>query len=106
VVFFYYLNIIFYCESNFIRWHQFSWFLTKCIDPWVLEFVVSTKYLDPWVLEFMVSKIIGNNQWKNCILLDSYFHGLSELRNQNPTMNNDFTVSEYEVHVLWNQMNL
>jgi hypothetical protein len=54
----------------------------------------------------MVSKIIGNNQWKNCILLDSYFHGLSELRNQNPTMNNDFTVSEYEVHVLWNQMNL
>ena len=43
--------------------------------------VVSTKCIDPWVLEFMVSNTTGNNQWDNCILLDFYFHGLSEPRN-------------------------
>ena len=44
-------------------------------------FVVSTKCIDPWVLEFVVSNITantGNNQWENCISLDFNFHGLSE----------------------------
>jgi hypothetical protein len=45
-------------------------------------FVVSTKYIDPWDLEFMVSTITGNNQWENCILLDFYFRGLSGPQNQ------------------------
>jgi hypothetical protein len=30
-------------------------------------FVVSTKCIDPWVLEFVVSNITDNNQWENCI---------------------------------------
>jgi cellulose synthase/poly-beta-1,6-N-acetylglucosamine synthase-like glycosyltransferase len=45
----------------------------KCIDPWVLELVVSTKCIDPWVLEFVVSNITGNNQWEYCISLDLIF---------------------------------
>jgi len=30
-------------------------------------FVVSTKCIDPWVLEFLVSNITSKNQWENCI---------------------------------------
>ena len=44
--------------------------------------VVSTKCIDPWVLEFVVSNIKGNNQWENCISLDFYFRGLSGPRIQ------------------------
>jgi len=36
-------------------------------------FVVSTKCIDPWVLEFVVSNITGNNQWEYCISLDLIF---------------------------------
>jgi hypothetical protein len=35
--------------------------------------VVSTKCIDPWVLEFVVSNITGNNQWEYCISLDLIF---------------------------------
>ena len=43
--------------------------------------VVSTKCIEPWVLEFMVSNITCNNQWENCISLDFDFRGLCEPRN-------------------------
>jgi hypothetical protein len=47
-----------------------------------LIFVVSTKCIDPWVLEFVVSNITGNHQWENCITLDFNFRGfLCEPRN-------------------------
>jgi hypothetical protein len=29
----------------------------------------STKCIDPWVLEFMISNITSSNQWKICISL-------------------------------------
>jgi len=45
-------------------------------------FVVSTKCIAPWVLEFVVSNITGNNQWENCISLDFNFRFLSRPRNQ------------------------
>jgi hypothetical protein len=41
-------------------------------------FVVSTKCIDPWVLEFMISHITGNNQCGNYISLDFNLRGLSE----------------------------
>jgi len=44
-------------------------------------FVVSTKCIDPWVLEFVVSNTTGNNQCENCISLVFKFRGLSEPRN-------------------------
>jgi len=47
--------------------------------------VVSTKCIDPWVFEFVVSNTTGNNQWENCISLDFNFRGLSEPRNS-PTL--------------------
>ena len=37
------------------------------------NFVVSTKCIIPWVLEFVVSNTTGNNQWDNCISLDFNF---------------------------------
>jgi hypothetical protein len=43
--------------------------------------MVSTKCIDPWVLEFVVSNTTGNNQWENCISLDFEFCGLKEPRN-------------------------
>jgi hypothetical protein len=41
-------------------------------------FVLSTKCIDPWVLEFVVSNVTGNNHWENYILfffnfLNSWF---------------------------------
>ena len=63
-----------YCESTFIFWHQFSWFLQNA-----------------WVLEFIVSNITSNNQWKNYIFMVKVDHEISE--NQNSTINNDFIVS-------------
>jgi hypothetical protein len=45
-------------------------------------FVVSTKCIDPWVLSFVVSNITDNNEWGNCIPLDFYFRGLNGPRNQ------------------------
>jgi hypothetical protein len=45
-------------------------------------FVVFTKYIDPWDLEFMVSTITGNNQWENCISLEFNFRALIAPRNQ------------------------
>jgi hypothetical protein len=38
--------------------------------------MVSTKCIDPWVLDFVVSNITGNNQWENGISVDFYFCGL------------------------------
>jgi hypothetical protein len=52
-------------SDTFIRWHQFS------------LFVVFTKCLDPRVLEFVVSNITSNKQWENCISLDFYYRSLS-----------------------------
>jgi len=43
-------------------------------------FVVSTKCIGPWVLEFVVSNTTGNNQWEICISLDFNFRCLSESR--------------------------
>jgi len=40
-------------------------------------FVVFTKCIDPYVLEYVVS----NSQWEYCISLDFSFRGLSEPRN-------------------------
>jgi len=44
--------------------------------------VVSTKCIDPWVLEFVASHITGNNQWEISISLDFVFGDLSWPRNQ------------------------
>ena len=41
-----------------------------------------SRCIDPWVLEFVVSNVTGNNQWENCISLDFYFPGLNSTRNQ------------------------
>jgi len=40
--------------------------------------VISTKCIDTWVLEFMLLNITGNNQWENSISLDFNLRGLSE----------------------------
>jgi hypothetical protein len=45
-------------------------------------FVVFTKCIDPWVLGFVVSNTTGNNQWENCILLNFYLCGSSGQRDQ------------------------
>ena len=37
--------------------------------------VVSTKCIDPWVLEFVIWNTTGNNQWENCISLNFNFRG-------------------------------
>jgi len=44
-------------------------------------FVVSTKCIYPWVLEFVISNTTGNSQWVNCISLDFNFRSLSEPQN-------------------------
>ena len=44
-------------------------------------FVVSTKCIDPWVLEFVVSNITRHNKCENCISLDFKFRVLSEPQN-------------------------
>ena len=70
-----------HCESNFNPWHQLSWFLSKLIDPWILEFAVSNT--------------TGKNQLGNCISLYFYFRGLSEPRNPQklkPYIDNEFKV--------------
>ena len=36
------------------------------------------KCIDPWLLEFVVSNTKGNNQLKNCSSLDFNFRGLSQ----------------------------
>ena len=36
------------------------------------------KCIDPWVLEFVVSNTKGNNQLENSSSLDFNFHGLSQ----------------------------
>jgi len=41
-------------------------------------FLVSTKCIDPWVLKFVVSNTTDNSQWENCISMDFNFRGLSE----------------------------
>ena len=60
----------YYCESTFIRWHQFSWFLQNALFA-----------IDPCVLEFVVSHTTVNNQWENCNSFDFSFCGLSEPQN-------------------------
>jgi hypothetical protein len=40
-------------------------------------YVASTKCIDPWVLEFVISNTTGNSQSENCILLDFNFHSYS-----------------------------
>jgi hypothetical protein len=37
-------------------------------------FVVSTKCIDPWVLEFMVLNITGNNPWEWTIFFSRYWN--------------------------------
>ena len=44
-------------------------------------FVVSTKCIDLWVLEFVVLNITDNNQWENSMSLDFNSRGLSVPRN-------------------------
>jgi len=44
-------------------------------------FVASTKCIDPLVLEWVISNTTGYNQWEDYISLDFNFHGLSEPRN-------------------------
>ena len=61
--------------------NKYIYILWKCFYSLVPIFVVSTKCIDPWVLEFVVSNITGNNQWENCILFDFNFRGLSGPRN-------------------------
>ena len=60
-------NIFLYCEATF-----------NSLAP---IFVGSTKCIDLWVLEFVVLNITCNNQWENCIWLDFYSCGLSVPRN-------------------------
>ena len=55
------------CESNFIRWHQFSWFLQNA---------VIFGFLNSW---FQTLQVTIN--WENCISLVFNFHGLSEPQN-------------------------
>jgi hypothetical protein len=55
--------------------------LWKCFYSLAPIFVVFYKCIDPWVLEFVVSNTTDNNQWENCILFDFNFRGLSEQRN-------------------------
>jgi hypothetical protein len=57
-----------HCESTFIRWHQFSWFLQNAL---IYGFFIS------WF-----QNITGNNQWENCTSLDFYFHDFSGPWNQ------------------------
>jgi hypothetical protein len=47
------------CKKFYILWKYF-YSLTPI-------FVLSTKCINPWVLEFMVSNTKGNSQWENCI---------------------------------------
>jgi hypothetical protein len=61
------ISIHIYCESTFIHWHQFSWFLQNASILLILEFVVSNT--------------TGDNQWENCITLDFNFRGLQEPSN-------------------------
>ena len=44
-------------------------------------FMVSTKCIDPQVLEFVLSNTTCSNKWENCISLDFNFRGISEPRN-------------------------
>ena len=46
-----------------------------------INFRGSTKCIDPCVLEFVVSNITGNSQWENCISLDFNVRSLSGPRN-------------------------
>lgn len=64
--------------------------------------VISTKCIDPWVLDIVVSNTTGNNQWGNYISLDYIFCGLSEQRKKKSRKlermtNNDFSVIENNV---------
>ena len=43
--------------------------------------VSAAKCIDPRVLEVVVSKTTDNNEWGNCISLDFNIHALSEPRN-------------------------
>ena len=53
-------------------------------------FVLSTKCIDSWVLEYVVSNTTSNNnQWENCISLDFYFRGLNGPRNPRKLEPND-----------------
>ena len=63
--FFMYFKI--YCESTFIRWHQFSWFLQ---NTFIREFLIT------W-FQTLQATING----KICIWLDFNFHGFSEQQN-------------------------
>ena len=72
---------------NRILWKYFYW-----LAP---IFVFSTKCIDPRVFKFVVLNLTGNNQWENCISLDSNLLGLSGPWNQwklEHTIKNDFTV--------------
>jgi hypothetical protein len=65
------------CELTILKqpYPKDGQFLTLFIVK-VPIFVFSTKCIDSWVLEFVVSNSIGNRHWKNYILLDFDFHSL------------------------------
>ena len=58
-----------------------NYILSKYFYSLTPIFMVSTKCIDPWVLEFMASNTTGNNQWGNSISLDFNVSGLSGPQN-------------------------
>ena len=54
--------------------------LRKYIYSLAFILLASTKCIDPWVPIFVVSSTTGNRQWEYCISVDT--RGLSEPRNQ------------------------
>ena len=63
--------------------------LSKCFYLLAPIFVVSTKCIDPWVLEFMVSNIIGDQQMGKLYFVGFFFRGLSEPQNQRKLVPHD-----------------
>ena len=71
-----------YYDADHLMWNYF-YSLTPIV-------AVAITCIDPWVIEFMVSHTTGSNQWENGISNDFNVRGLSE--KWNPAINNDFTV--------------
>jgi hypothetical protein len=54
---------------------QFFKYCESTLFSLVPIFLISTKCIDSWLLEFVVSIITCNNQWENCISLEFDFCG-------------------------------
>ena len=54
--------------------------LLKYFHSLAPNFMVSIKCIDPWILEFVVLNITGNKQWDNYMSFDFNIRGLSEPR--------------------------